>query len=622
MEFIDYWNVIVRRKWVIAASFFVIVAAAATYVLLADPVYESQCKILLVEDRAGGGGFGDMGLENIMMQSIGRSDPILTQIEIIKTRPIIEEVIRRCDVRDEEGKLAAYSSFLGKFSFEHIRQTNIVKISARDTDPQRAALYANTLAEVFSEQSQHLNQENVRSAKEFIESQLIVQKEKVEEAENALMEFKTGSHTVALDQETSIRVSAMAELEAERIRLESELRGLEAQREEVEKRLSAVGSQAAPHYTSFANTREQININETSLTARLRAINAQLNRQHQSMKDLPPLEIQLARLIRNERIMNEIYTNLLSQFEEYKIREAAQVASIKLIEPAVPGENPVLPQKKRGVAAAALAGLFFGIGLSFFYEYVKDKPYNIGEIKKILQTNSLGAVPYIGKKVNIFMKDEPHSLSAEALRLVYTNLKFKNVLTEENSSIMISSAQPGEGKTTLTANLAYFIADMGKKTALVSLDLRRPALDKIFSTRFKKGISDYLIGEADLDEIAWTPEYASNLTIFPSVRVPPNPAELIASPKMLYFIEELKETYDVVLFDTPPITMVAETLYLAQGMKGVVLVADYAGTSRRGLRHMQEMLSDKNLPVLGVIINKVNKNAGFKYGYYSYSKKA
>ncbi|MFP4162802.1 MAG: GumC family protein [Chitinispirillaceae bacterium] len=618
MEKIDFWSTICRRKLIIVVSLLLVISIAGAYLLLTAPIYESYCHLLLIDD----GKLADsesFSQKDFMIQTLGKSDPVLTQIQMLKTRPVIEEVIRRCDIRDDLGEFATRKMVLEKFRFEHVKSTNLIRISCRDKNREKAALYVNTLAEVFLEQNQFINRQNVRNVKSFLENQLIVQKRKVEEAERMVIDFKRSSKTVSLGEETSVRVTALAELEAERIKLESELKGLEAQSAEIEKRLNLAGSRAAPNYSSLAASREQIAISMTNINARLRSVRIQISLQNQNMKDVPPLEIQLAKLEREERIMNEIYSNLLTKYEEYKIREAANVGSIKIVEPAAPPRKPVFPQKKKGMALAGMAGIFFGLGAAFLFEYIKDRPHDINEVKNILNTSVLGAVPYLHKESQFFMKDDPRSAAAEAVRLIHTNLKFKNVLGRDHVALMVTSAQPGEGKSLVTVNLASAFACLGRKTALVSLDLRRPAFDRVFKRKFGKGLTDYLIGEANMGQISWSADFIPNLTVVPSGRIPPNPTELTISPRMESFIELMKSSFDIVLFDTAPITMVAETLELARKeIDGIVLVADISGTSRKGLVMMNEMLQGKKLPVLGVVANKIGKELRGRYGMYGY----
>lgn len=619
MGWIDFWSLIVRQKFMILIVFISIMLISVLFLFIVDPIYQASCKVLLVDEQDVGMA-QDFVLKDFMMHSLGNSDPILTQIEILKSRPVIEETVRICDVRNDKGELIDADQMLGKFQFEHIASTNVIKITCKENSSTVAAVYANTLAKVFLKRNQHLNREKVINIKRFLENQLVVQKENLDEAERNVIDYKTRSNTVSLGEQTSMRVTALAELEAERVRLESELRGLQAQKAEIDRRLAGVGSQAIPGYSSLNNAREQINISITSVNARLRGVRVQMVEKYRDMKDIPLLEIQLAKLEREEAIAKEIYTNLLVKYEEYKIREAGQVGSIQIVEPATPDDTPIFPKKKEGVALAAFAGLFLGLSIAFTFEYLKDRPYNVGEIKKILKTTTLGVLPFLRKESVLFMKNNPRSAPSDAMRLIVTNLKYKKVDDREHLAFMVTSSQSGEGKSVTAANLAVAFASQGKKTVLVNLDLRRPTFNRLFGRKFNIGLTEYLISEASMNQISWCADFISNLVVISSGKVPPNPTELIVSSKMESFVKEVKSIFDVVIFDTAPVTMVAETLEIARkNIDGLILVADMAGTSRRGLVYMKSILEDKNLPVMGVVINKVENTVEGKYSTYAYA---
>jgi tyrosine-protein kinase Etk/Wzc len=619
MEFVDYWRIFLRYKWLIIFSFVIVVVAVSINVYSVKPVFESECKLLLIDNREKNS-LTEFTPDDIMMQTLGKADdPVLSKIEILKTRPIIEETIKRCNILNKENQLIGYDDFQKRFKFDYIKETNIIRIIYKDHDRENAPRVANMLATVFTEQNQKMNQEKIRNAKDFIEHRIAIQKNKVEEAEMMVMNFKAKTRTASFDKKMSVQVNTIADLETERIRLVAELKGVKAQRSEIESRLNQTGSQVAPYYSSMVISKEQGTIAASNLDARIRAIDDELNIQYKIMKNLPALEIHLSRLTREEKLMNDIYTSLLAKYEEYTIKEAAQVSSIKIIEPSTIPIYPVFPKKKNSIALAGLTGLFLGIGLTFFVEFLRDRPQSVDEVKKILETNSLGSIPIFKSNSLLFTIDSPSSLPSDAIRLIYANLRFKDIMHKEHITFMITSAEPGEGKTTITANMAVAFANSGKRTALVSLDLRHPAFDKLFEREFKKGLVDYLIGEARFEQIAYKLD-ANSLTIIPGGQIPPNPSELIGSQKMIELVNQLRSSFDVVLFDTAPITMVAEPLVIARNMDGIILVVNHSVTSRKSLQEMHDILQGKELPILGVVINKVRKELFNKYGYYEYKK--
>ena len=618
MEFIDYWYLFIRQKKVVAATVAATLLVALLYVVFAPRIYEADCKLLIVDSNEGGL-LGQLGGSDLMLGSLGKSDPIATQIEVVKTRPILREVIKRCDLTDSKKRPLREDLFAKKIKPSALRSTNIIQITYRNRDRGLAANVLNTLAQVVAEQNQRLNQEQMRATRLFIEMQLDAQKTKLEEAEQATVNFKKQEKTVSLDLQTKSRIDAAAELEAGRMRLESEQQGAIAQQKEIELSVTAPGAQADPFYAYRLNMLEQIKNRLSNIEAQRQAVNAQISHVNNNLSDLPQEEVRLARLLRDEKIASEIYTNLLVQFEEFKIKEAAKVASIKIIEPAVVPEKPVLPQKRQTLVAALALGLAFGCAIAFFMEYFDDAPGSLEEIKRVLPYGVLGAIPVVETKQQLYLQHAPSSLAAESIRLVHTNLKFKGVQDKRHLSLLVTSAQPGEGKSTTAANLALAFAAAGKKVALVNLDLRRPTFHRIFDTQFGKGVTDYLIGDATIPEIIYRPE-GLKIDVVEAGSIPPNPTELIASESTQKLIAYLESSYAVCVFDSAPVTLVAETLDVARQMKGVVLVIDSSETSLKSLKAMQELFEGKNLPIMGIILNKFGAGKIGTHGYYGYGK--
>lgn len=511
MELLEYWNLIIKRKLIILLSFFIVVSLTVTYLLMATPLYEANCKLLLT-DQSSSSILGDMAAQDMMLQAIGKADPINTQIEVIKTRPIINTVISKTKLTDDMGEPIKTESLQEAIKVQAIRNTNIIQISYKNKDPRLAAKVLNTLANEFIIQNKKINQEEMTTAKFFIKKQLEEQKNKVRTA------------TVVQDQ----------------------------------------------------------------------------------------------------LVADQIYATLLEKHEEIKINEAANIASIKLIEPAIVDGEPVWPSKKKLLLLSIIAGFALGFGLALLFEYIDDTPDSIEEIKKLLPYNVLGMISLAkGYKTKLFVTEKPLSGISESFRMIITNLKFKGITDDVSSNILITSAIPGEGKSTISSNLALSFASAGKKVLLINMDLRRPSFHKIFDQNFQVGLTDYLIKDNNLKDVT-TKNFIENLDIISAGTIPPNPTELIASKRMTELVSELKKQYDIVIYDCPPATIVSETLDLASKMDGVIIATDISSTSIHNIKGLQELISDKHLPVLGTIVNKIsatNGGYGYSHGYsYDYSQ--
>lgn len=219
----------------------------------------------------------------------------------------------------------------------------------------------------------------------------------------------------------------------------------------------------------------------------------------------------------------------------------------------------------------------------------------------------------------LMMMDDPKSMVSEAFRMLRTNLQFVGV-DKPLKKIVITSSNPGEGKSVVAANLAISIASTGSKVLLIDADLRRPKVHKLFFLENYKGLSSLLAGDLKIDDVAnETP--VENLHIITSGPIPPNPAEILGSAKMNQFIEKASSVYDIIIFDSPPVNTVADASILSSIADGVILVIEAGVTAREAAILAKEQLEKINARILGVVLNKAKQSSeGYYYYYYYYGE--
>lgn len=212
----------------------------------------------------------------------------------------------------------------------------------------------------------------------------------------------------------------------------------------------------------------------------------------------------------------------------------------------------------------------------------------------------------------------PKSQAAEAFRTLRTNIQFSS-LDEDIRTIVVTSTQPGEGKSTIISNLAITMAQSGKKVVLIDCDLRKPTIHKRLGVSNQYGLTTLLSKEKALDEVI-NATNISNFYILTSGPIPPNPAELLGSKKMKSLIEELKGYFDIILFDAPPVLSVTDAQVLSTYCNGVVFVAGYGEAEKLAVVRAKELISKVGGKIIGVVINKVPNNSK-SYYYYNYDNK-
>lgn len=222
------------------------------------------------------------------------------------------------------------------------------------------------------------------------------------------------------------------------------------------------------------------------------------------------------------------------------------------------------------------------------------------------------------EKFGLTVLDKPKSITAEAYRALRTNLGFAD-LDQDIRSILISSPNPQEGKSTVTANLGIVLAQAGYKVIIVDCDLRKPMQHKIFSLDNRHGLTSHLVQQMPMADAVSMPP-VENLTVLTSGPVPPNPAELLNSQRVWEFWPMLLEHFDYVLADSPPVLAVTDSSILAPQMDGVIIVTRYGMTRKDQVRQTRDQFTKANAHIIGVVLNQAKINASDQQYYYYYAQ--
>jgi len=368
-----------------------------------------------------------------------------------------------------------------------------------------------------------------------------------------------------------------------------------------------------------------VEIEAQSLSAKTNALRGVVNAYSRQLTSLPEKSLELARLERSAKVSENIYLMLKEKYEEAKIKEAGQIGNVRIIDMALPPEKPIKPKKRLNLALGGALGLLLGLSLSLLRERLDTSIRSLQDMEN-LGIPFLGSIPIISenhdrqKRVskkgdsqiteikriasNLVTHFEPKSPISEAYRAIRTNIQFTRS-GKPPKTVLVTSPSPKEGKSTSVANLAITLAQMGTKTLLVDCDLRRPVLHSIFGLKEERGLTHYLVGRADRDEIT-KPTPVENLSLIPSGISPPNPSELLASKSMSGLVQELKSEFEIILFDSPPVIAVTDAAVLSTILDGVVLVAACGETSREAVLRSAGVLNNISAKLLGVVLNKVN----------------
>lgn len=479
-----------------------------------------------------------------------------TQYQLLESRSLLEKVYRNMDLGRYEQFANPYglNKFKDAIDVAPITRSRLVNVSVTTYDPRLSAEIANTLAQTFVA-------DNV-SNRIFMGQDVIAALEKTERSPEEQELLNSMPQVVNSDFIKSLKQQA-AQLSAERAKL------------------AAKYTEQHPDLISVQN--------------QLTAINRQINTE-------------------TRRLVQSIKIELSGQFSGNNIR---------IIDPATTPEKPVRPRKMLNLAIGLLAGGLLGLMLVFVLEFLDQSVKSSEDLEEKLKLPFLGFVPYEKPKKKeseyATMLKEGNFLLAENVRNVRTMLDFA-LSDDHNAPILITSSLQGEGKSHLSSNLLVAMAQAGKKVLLIDGDLRRARVHRVFKLSTEKGLSNIWDADPKKADYAYNVQPVKdvpNLFVMTSGQRPPNPAELLNTPKLADFIDWAKKNFDQVVVDCPAILPVSDTLLWGKYIPRAVFVIKYGQTNAKLAQIALDKLQKAGIKVLGAVIGHY-KPEGLSYGKYGY----
>jgi capsular exopolysaccharide synthesis family protein len=342
-----------------------------------------------------------------------------------------------------------------------------------------------------------------------------------------------------------------------------------------------------------------------SLKLSLSELNKEKNKILSKVKSIPENERGYIDIARRQEIMAGLYSYLLKKREETDISLAVSVPNAKIIDSSYSSNTPVSPKKK----IIYIAAFIIGIITPFVFIYIKDlldtKVHNKQDIESELSVPFLGDVPKSDSKEKVVIGSDVRSSTAEAFRLIRTNLDFMLASNrKESKSIFVTSTTSGEGKSFISINLAATLALSGKKVLLMGMDLRAPKVTEYLGLPERKGITNYITDEdIILEDLIFQIPQVKGLDIIASGVIPPNPAELLMTKRVENLFTIVKQEYDVVLVDTAPVNLVTDTLLIGKYADMFMYVVRANYLDKRLLAVPQELYNEKKLPNMAIVLN-------------------
>jgi capsular exopolysaccharide synthesis family protein len=684
MELLKLYTALLRRRWLVVQSVALFVIAATCLALLLPKNYRASARVLVSSSDASMSILSDLGLSEVAAGLSSGDEDIQNKISLATTRPVLDEVIWRLQLRDSDGRLYTHEEFLVEGLFGEItarpniivnqqQGTDLLVFEARTNDPELSRLVADTVVQVAIQHSQQRARSETTSAREFIQEQLEVVNLEFDSALGAIASAQASEEVIDLETEIRAAIARISELmlafennaasiQELRARIASQkaYQGRE-QIGSISPLSTAQNSRVALLTTTLEQLRQKRSEERTTKTERhpdvqkiddlikstQKQLNAALGEQHAMDPSLQALKSELRGLRKKggeidasiKRTTREfstypdkmrrlgqlklaasaaeaVFKSLQEQRFQIGVAEAMLMSDLKFIEPAKAPDRHASPKLLVNLVLGLVLGVGFGFGLVFLFEYVDDTVKTPEDLHQLWKVPRLGVIPRHRSDRHIIDDLPATDPITEAYRTVRNGLVYAS-LDKPVRLLAVSSALPGEGKSTFAMNMGISFAREAKRVLVVDCDLRRPAQQRAFtSISNHKGLTDVLTGQLPVEEaVQATP--VPGLEVLTSGPTPEDPGRLIESLRLRQILMDLRKVYDVVIVDTPPVLLVNDALVIARAVDGTCLMVESGRTSGKIVLDMKNRFESAGMEPLGMVLTKMDF---YTTGYGAYMK--
>jgi succinoglycan biosynthesis transport protein ExoP len=671
LHILDYWRII-RVRFVTILLVFLLTAVTTTIVTLLLPkTFMSLSRISIEKDTS------DIAPLLGMQSGPSAFDPyfIQTEFEKIQSQKVLDKVVIKCNLTEDWKRLnggksltdiEARKTLKKAIDIRQFRNTSIIELRAYDRIPTKAQEIAQALAEEYQNHRKDAQKARVEEGIRILEVRMGIVNKEIDgmQANVDKLRAKLGISDAAGEESYSIiEPEIVRRYESELIdargihtSMATLLQGLKQQSpEELRASISTAypdaqldvlirefhtGEQTLANYSiDLGNQHPRIKglekvvaTLEQQIDNRIQGVLAGLELKTGSAQaQVVQLQTDVADAKKRESDMREngrdyfdakrelsnttrIRDTILFRVMQEEVDLALpKESTVEITDNADRPMKAVRPNIPMNIALGVVVGLILGVGLAFFIEYLDTSVKTIDDVERALGTAVLGVIP---QNVGSLLDEGDESPHAEAYRVLRTNILFAGRKSETQTTFSVVSGGAGEGKTTTMFNLAVVFAQMGDRILIVDSDLRRPSMHRYLKVSNNIGLTNYLLGQATIDEVIQTSEIPS-LHFIPSGKLPSSSMGILSSAKMKEFVVDMKSRYDYVFLDAPPIMGVSDASVLASMVDMCVLVVQYRKYPQMMTQRAKEMVTKVGGNLVGVVLNNINISQDSYYYYYS-----
>jgi len=690
----QYLRVLLKRKWLILIVFSLVVGATTLWARSQPKVFAAQISLIIDSKEPR---FLDNQIQDVNNDSTSaywaNKEYLETQSKIITSRAVSQRVVEKLGLnndpeflrltklpeaqRDEAMKRAdAVAMVQGRIKVESLKDSRVTFIKIEDSDPNRAALLANEVAQAYIDESLSQKLKVTENASKWLDERRDSLSDAARASELALYAFRKQSDmlSTSIDDRANMvssrltatsqaltdvqlkiaghkaRVAAIRNVQHQQgsddsmwaealpaARENPTLQKLKDRMLSLRTDCTELQSRYLGEHPKLMECRDKLALVEKDFQRELSNLvvgtEAELRESVEKEKNLQALfnevraeafevekkKLELDRLKQESDSAKRQYDSVFKRLKDIELSGLLRTSNVRVLDAARPQLAPVRPNVPQSILLGIVAGLVAAIGLALLLEFLDSTVTSQQEIEERMGLTFLGFVPSIpptdGQAKDLHIHREPKSHIAECTRAVRTNLLFMSP-DKPLKRMLVTSSGPQEGKSTTAINLGIAMAQSGQKVLIIDTDMRRPRLHKAFGVPNDVGVSSLVVGEGTLEAAIKTTE-VPGLYLLPCGPVPPNPAELLHTRAFGELLETLDGKYDRVILDSPPVGAVADAVVLATRVNGVVLVLKSGVTHRDVAKRTVRALNDVKAVMLGAVLNDVNLDRS-RYGDYYY----